>query len=500
MNRPLICMTLAGKTLEEDYALVKKYENQIDLVELRVDFLNEDEQLYVKRFPALIYHPCILTIRRKIDGGLFNGGEFSRTNLFGRALAFANPNKSKNFAYVDFEEDFQIPSIQDVAMAFGVRIIRSFHNMNENVINIKEKCDSMRKTGYEIPKIDFFPNNLSDVATIFAECKSLPKYNHIVTALGVQGLPSRILAELTGSYLTYISPEETLKQTKDLGYIDPKAMIDLYNFKNISSKTKLFGLAEWSGQNEYAIQILNHEFQNQNIDAVLIPLCSPLISDCLYFAEQLNFSGLIICEPFLETTNYYLSEQSSELAQIGSCNTVLRKNNKWQGINTLAQGFKTALEEFLNGTRIWHRKIAVIGAGGLARTVAYILHQKGAKVCIFNRTIERAQIIAEKYGFFYSTLEPSSAELLDEFSGLIIQTTSIGSDLQDSTKKMTDPIPFYKFRGDEMLMDLIYSPEMTPLRRRASQAGCKTTNGKAMFEYSTKQQIKLFIEKFETLR
>ena len=54
MNRPLICMTLTGKTLEEDKKLVKKYEKQIDMVELRVDHLPEDDQLYVKRFPSLI--------------------------------------------------------------------------------------------------------------------------------------------------------------------------------------------------------------------------------------------------------------------------------------------------------------------------------------------------------------------------------------------------------------------------------------------------------------
>ena len=42
--------------------------------------------------------PCILTIRRDVDGGLFTGGEFARTNLFVRALAFAHPDKAKNFA------------------------------------------------------------------------------------------------------------------------------------------------------------------------------------------------------------------------------------------------------------------------------------------------------------------------------------------------------------------------------------------------------------------
>ena len=39
MNQPLICMTLTGKTLEDDLKLVKRYEKQIDLVELRVDYL-----------------------------------------------------------------------------------------------------------------------------------------------------------------------------------------------------------------------------------------------------------------------------------------------------------------------------------------------------------------------------------------------------------------------------------------------------------------------------
>ena len=166
MNQPLVCMTLTGKTLEENLKLVKKYEKYIDIVELRVDHLNEDEQLSVRRFPAMIYQPCILTIRRDIDGGLFNGGDFARTNLFARALAFANPDKSKNFAFVDFEDDFHIPSIQDAAMAFGVKIIRSYHNMTEPVLNIRERCDIMRKTGYEIPKIAFMPHSLSDVLNL----------------------------------------------------------------------------------------------------------------------------------------------------------------------------------------------------------------------------------------------------------------------------------------------------------------------------------------------
>ena len=55
-------MTLTGKTLEENRQLVNKYYKYIDLVELRVDHLTEQEQLYARKFPAMIRMPCILTI------------------------------------------------------------------------------------------------------------------------------------------------------------------------------------------------------------------------------------------------------------------------------------------------------------------------------------------------------------------------------------------------------------------------------------------------------
>lgn len=492
MDKPLVCMTLTGRTLEEDYRLVKKYEKQIDLVELRADFLNEDEQLYIKRFPALIYLPCILSIRRDIDGGKFNSGEFSRTNLFGRALAFANPDRSRNFAYVEFEDDFQVPSIQDAAMAFGVKIIRSYHSINENLINIKEKCDSMRKTGYEIPKIAFLPNNLTDVVTLFKESQSMSKYEHIVSAIGLQGQPSRILANLTGSYLTYVSPNELAGNTSNLGHTDPLTLHNLYNFKKLSSETKLFGITGWPLQKIPTVEILNKGFINNELDAISLPVRAPLISDSLYFAEQLNFSGLSIQEPFNENVSYYLSERSPEVDQTGSCNTVIRRNNKWAGFNTETFGFQKALLDFIGDTKIKRKKVAILGAGSSAKAVAYILYQMGAKVCIFNRTLENAKALADKYNFQYSSLDPSNVNLLKEYSTLIIQTTSVGSDLQDSEIKESDPINFYNFTGDELLFDLIYSPSITPLMRRASLAGCRTCNGKKMLEYATHEQYKIF--------
>ena len=44
MARPLVCLTLAKKTIDEDIALINKYRKYIDMVELRADYLDEDER------------------------------------------------------------------------------------------------------------------------------------------------------------------------------------------------------------------------------------------------------------------------------------------------------------------------------------------------------------------------------------------------------------------------------------------------------------------------
>ena len=445
MNHPLICMTLTGSTLEEDMKLVKKYDKQIDLVELRVDYLQEDEQLYVKRFPALISKPCILTIRRVIDGGKFGGSEFSRTNLFGRALAYANPDKTRNFAFVDFEDDYNIPSMQDAAMAFGVRVIRSLHSMDAPILNLKERCLKMLKTGYEIPKIAFQPNTLSDVLNLFTEGMKMTKFEHILCAMGPIGTPSRILSGYTNSFLTYVSPAEMLDNTNTIGHLDPITINDIYNFRNINENTQLFGITGWPLEKTSSPQLHNFGYKKCGINGVYIPVKSQSISEAIRFCERMNFKGLSVTVPHKESVLYYLNEQSPEVIHIGACNTVVFKEDKLIGYNTDASGFKRALLEFLGPIKLKRQKVAVIGAGGAAKAIVYTLKQLGAKVCIFNRTVEHAAILAERYGFDYCALEANCVAKLDEYSSLIIQTTSVGMNPTSENPEKCDPLHFYDF-------------------------------------------------------
>jgi 3-dehydroquinate dehydratase/shikimate dehydrogenase len=110
-----LCLSLTGNTLEKDLAILEKYRKYIDVAELRVDFLEPDERLHIRRFPEMAGIPVILTIRRDVDGGKYVGGEASRATLFSMGLAFAEVDKRKNFAYVDIESDLNVPSLEEAA-------------------------------------------------------------------------------------------------------------------------------------------------------------------------------------------------------------------------------------------------------------------------------------------------------------------------------------------------------------------------------------------------
>ncbi len=496
MDRPKICMTLTGKTLGEDLAILENNRNFIDMVELRADFLSADERLLIRRFPALAGIPCLLTIRRSIDGGQYVEGEGARTVMFARALSFADSDKSKNFAYVDFEEDFHVPSLQDAALAFGTRIVRSVHDMNNPIKNIAQRLDALRTSGYEIPKIAFMPHSLGDVTDLFNEASKLKDNQHILIAMGPLGLPSRILAAKLKNYLTFCSSEEKNEGIANLGHLDPRTLNEVYHFTSINESTKVFGITGWPLSATSSPQLHNSGYQGHNINAVYIPLKTPNVKDAVAFADTVDIRGLSVTVSHKEKVLDCVGEFDDKVKTIGSSNTIVKKDGVWKAYNTDGTGFTSALRD-CTGTKDLHGwKVSIIGAGGAAKAIAWAVKSLKAKACVFNRTVSKAVALAEKYGFEYEVLpkEPSekTVRMLKKYSDLIIQTTSVGMNVPPPSTAENDPLYFFNFTGKEMLFDIIYVPSVTPLMQRASDVGCKVCNGYDMLRFQGYEQFELF--------
>lgn len=492
MERPKICLTLTGQTLQDNLDIINKYRKYIDIAELRVDFLTEDERLLARKFPSMAGLPCILTIRRQVDGGKFIEGEANRTTLFARALAFVDEDKSKNFSYVDFEEDFHVSSLQDAALAYGLKIIRSVHDMEHPVTDIKSRLEKLTTNEYEIPKIAFMPHTLEDVRLLFEQAARLKDRNHILLAMGPLGTPSRILSAKLNNYLTYTSAIETNDNISHLGQLDPVTLHDVYHFKDLKEETRIFGITGWPLNATSSPVLHNKGYEDNNIDAVYIPVRAEKFSHALHFAATVGITGLSVTIPHKEAVLEEVRHIDGIAHAIGACNTIVKSEGEWYGFNTDVTGFSKALLEFTGTKNLAHKKVAVIGAGGAARAIVYAIKKLHGKACIFNRTIRKAQTLAETYGFTFASLSQSSLPLLKKYNDIIIQTTSKGMGSSAPSSEENDPLYFYNFTGKELLFDIVYVPSVTPIMERAASAGCKVCNGYSMLRYQGYEQFELF--------
>lgn len=492
MAKPMICLCLTAPTVEQDLALIEKYRKYIDIAELRVDLLDDDEKLEIRDFPSKANIPCILTIRRTVDGGKYSEGEAARSMIFARALAFADEDTHKNFAYVDFEEDFHISSLQDAAMAYGTKIIRSYHNMKNPLPNFAEKLRAMHGMPYEIPKIAFMPHNLKDVIDMYHEMQQFKDSDQIVCAMGGLGLPTRILAEKFNSYLSYTSPEDLELSLSDIGHISPKVLEGTYHFHELNSKTQIFGITGYPLKYTSSPALHNTNFKKEHINAVYIPFKAEKASEAFEFAKTLDIKGFSVTIPHKEDIIKNLQKTDKKVDAIGACNTVINKDGIWTGYNTDCTGFTKALLEFTELKNLKKKKVAIIGAGGAAKAIAFAVREMGGKACVFNRTLTKARILAERFGFKYASLGLESVEILREYSEIIVQTTSKGMGSTTESDETNDPLWFYDFSGEEMLYDIVYEPEVTPIMERAKKSGCRVQNGFTMLKYQGEEQFNLF--------
>jgi 3-dehydroquinate dehydratase/shikimate dehydrogenase len=484
-----VCLCLTGKTIAQDLQILDKYRKYADIAEFRVDCLDLDEHFQIRRFPELAGIPVILTIRRESDGGFFSGGEGSRVILFSKGLAFAEADRRKNFAYLDLEEDLDVPSIEEAARTFGTRIIRSFHNLGGVDEDLTGRTEKLRHVGDEIVKAAVSPVSLADTLRLYREAGKI-RGDKIILGMGRYGTNTRILAEKMGSCVSYVSvKDETDLRQAAPGQLDPRELVDLYRFKKIGTDTRVFGILGYPLHATSSPPFFNRVFAEENIDAVYIPFPSDSVESFFELADELNLQGVSVTVPYKEEILPLLTSCSEMVSSVGACNTMVRTKEGWAGYNTDSQGFSDSLLEFIGQKNLAGRRISIIGAGGAARAVASEVFRLKGKALIVNRTLARARRIAQPYKFICASADPEGAEMMRKYSDIIIQTTSVGM-APDITG---DPMPDYKFTGKERVMDLVYKPETTVFMKRAAAAGCPVINGHDMLIRQAIYQYQFFI-------
>ena len=214
---PPIYLTLTGKTLEEDIEQARSQKYFASCYELRADLLNPEERKRIPEFcQKFAPSSMILTCRRKKDGGAFEGTEEERVDFFRYALANANPP----FAFVDFEQDFNIDALKTLANKRDTTIIRSRHDFKPTAKSVSTRIREL-SVGHEneVLKLAFtLPDKPHALRSLMEESINWRDKPVVLVAMGEKGLLTRIEPGLFNSMWTYAS----VGGLENLGHVTPQ--------------------------------------------------------------------------------------------------------------------------------------------------------------------------------------------------------------------------------------------------------------------------------------
>jgi len=208
------------------------------------------------------------------------------------------------------------------------------------------------------------------------------------------------------------------------------------------------------------------------------------LGDAVNMAFTDGIVGLNITVPYKQQVMEHLVEIDEAARVIGAVNTLLRVDGGFKGYNTDMPGLAKALAS--DGVLLKDANVIMLGAGGVARAVAYMCLEYGAsKVYIVNRTFENAKKIADDMNKAFSCDRITPVAALDyknipQDKYIMIQCTSVGLHEGDGLP-LVDDESFYDMA--EVGVDLIYNPAQTPFLKLIKDKGGKAVNGLGMLLY-----------------
>jgi 3-dehydroquinate dehydratase/shikimate dehydrogenase len=435
---------------------------------------------------------AVITCRPLREGGRFTGDESQRLDLLRRAAA---PGPLA----VDVEMDVP-PSDWP-----GGPIILSHHDFARVPADLDGLIRRLDASPAAINKVAFTAAGAEDALLALDVLRAARKPT-IALAMGQAGVASRILARKFGAFGTFASLDRGAESAP--GQPTLAEFKDLYRWDSIGPATAVYGVIGCPVAHSMSPAIHNAAFAAAGLDAVYVPLLvqpGPAnfnrLMDALLARGWMDVRGLSVTIPHKENALAYLGAQATrrnaaarspgvaidELAmKIGAVNTItIGTDGTLRGDNT---DYSAALDALccrmgIERAGLAGQGVAVLGAGGAARSIVAALRHHDAEVTVYNRTVARAERLADEFACRAAPID--AADRTD--ARIIINCTPVGMDpnLDESPLGRIPP-------GAKVVFDTIYNPVRTRLLRDAALAGCLTVTGLEMFVNQAVAQFEIW--------
>jgi shikimate dehydrogenase len=223
----------------------------------------------------------------------------------------------------------------------------------------------------------------------------------------------------------------------------------------------------------------NAAFQKIGLDYLYIPLrvAPEQLPQAVAGLKALNMVGFNVTIPHKVAIIPLLDGLDPLAEKIGAINTVVNNNGELKGYNTDAEGFYRVLLE--QGISPQGKNVVLLGAGGAARAVAYILAEQGARLTVLNRQQELdwaeniAKLILEDLQKEVKVFELGDIAKVLPGADLLVNATSVGMSPADKNS----PVPTELLDKVPVVFDIVYNPLKTRLLKEAAAARAQTISG-----------------------
>lgn len=444
------------------------------MVELRLDYIQRDISL--KRLLESRPCPVVITIRRESDGGRWIKSEEERLTLLRAAIV-------EGVDYVDIEED-----IADKIPRYGkTKRIISLHDFQSTPEDLTAVHARLAKFDGDVIKLATMANSPHDNLRMLR----LVRDSNIPTVgicMGEMGTPSRILAGRFGAPFTYATFHH--ERTLAPGQLSFKQMTSIYHYNDINEETKVFGVIADPIGHSLSPLIHNAAFKHLKMNSVYIPFRVPREDLDTFFKDrnEMGMDGVSVTIPHKESVIRHLTKIDGAVEGIGAGNTIVFRGEEAYGYNTDYHAAMDGIDRVTgaqgNDRPLSGRTALLLGAGGVAKAIAFGLKRRGAKVVIASRTRDRSDQLAQRLG-----CEACDWQDRHSFSAdILVNGTPLGM------HPNVDDTPFdaQHLRSDMIVFDTVYNPESTLLIKQARKAGATTITGMEMFVRQAAIQFRHF--------
>jgi shikimate dehydrogenase len=245
----------------------------------------------------------------------------------------------------------------------------------------------------------------------------------------------------------------------------------------ITAKTRIAGVAGAPVRHSLSPLLHNAWLEASGIDGAYVAFSPPQYG---FAAFALGFrggaiAGMNVTLPFKQQA-LALADDCSDLARAaGAANLLLfHESGRIEARNTDGEGMMRALAVQARGYDARSGAALVLGAGGAARgAVAALLEAGAPQVIVVNRTLDRAEQLAQAFDSRVRALDRADGAARD--AAVVINATSLG--LGGGAGPV---LPWSSLADTAVIMDMVYTPLRTEFLAAAQTRGLTVVDGLEM--------------------